>query len=518
MKFRSLIFHEFRLSKKSVILQTTLMLLWIALTWGILLSSASNDLSDNESHGMIGIIVIMTALIGSMSLLLDENFKSDVNSGWLNYSYALPIKPLERTASRFVRRFSAVLINALLSICNTAALCAYSSQPFGANYIVWHILIPAAVILHSLPNNIFMLRARSSADMMKRQTVSGIAMTALMFAVIIVIYKTADVDLKNLSDSEAFIKLPVFTVRDIAWTVPLLLVMMAASFLAAYHSLKSAYPNAVSPEKKNSKINSQASLAVKTDGAKGMLYKELRQNRLMLIFAAIVPILLTSYPFCFPAIGAMTGSTGIDEIFETATNIYIRMLMYVTGIFVISGLMSEVFKGDDKKSWAYFIVSSPQGVKGFLYRKYVTTFMMNLIYMVSGIFADELLMTVNYFVTGRESEASISSLYLLGVFFLMSISALDIPFTVRYGSKKGSMVKIIAMLSLCIIGTAVFSLMPDNIQTKLTETVISIFNGKGNDTLMLILSLLPYIAFAAFLYSYKISCKVFMKGVNEYDK
>lgn len=518
MKFRSLMFQEFRISRKGIVLQTALLLVWIALTWGMLLSAGSNELTDETLSAMINVIIIMTALIGAMSLLMDENFKSNVNSGWLNYSYTLPVKPVERTAAMFVRRFSVVFGSALLSLFNTAALCAYRNETFGANYIVWHIVVLSAVILHSLPNDIFMLRARSGEDMKKMQTVSGVIMTALMAIMIIVIFKASGIDLEKLTDSETFIELPVFTTVSLAWAVPLLLVMMTASFFAAYYSLRSAYPNAVKSEKRNTEVNPQDALNVKMDGANGLLYKELKQNKLMLIFAALTPILLTAFPFCFSAIGAMTGSTGVDEIFETATNVFIRALMFTIGIFVISGLMSEVFRGDDKKLWAYFIVSTPQGAKGFLYRKYVITLVMNLIYMVSGIFADNLLQTVNYFVTGRELTTIMPSLYISGVFMLMFVSALDIPFTVRYGSKKGSIVKMIAMLSLCTVGTAVFSLLPDDIQAKITETAVSVFNGEANDVLMLILSLFPYIALAAFLYSYKIACGVFMKGVNEYDK
>lgn len=518
MKFKSLIFQEFRISRKGIVLQAALLLMWVALTWGMLLSAGSNELTEDALDTMINVIIIMTALIGAMSLLMDENFKSNVNSGWLNYSYTLPIKPLERTAAMFVRRFSVVFGSALLSLFNTAALCAYRNETFGANYIVWHIIVIAAVILHSLPNDIFMLRARSGEDMKKMQTVSGVIMTALMAIMIIVIFKASGIDLEKLTDSETFIKLPVLTAGALAWAVPLLLVMMAASFFASYYSLRSAYPNAVRPEKKNAEVNFQAELTEKTDGARGLLYKELKQNSVLLIFAALTPILLTAFPFCFSAIGAMTGSTGVDEIFETATNVFIRVLMCTIGIFVVSGLMSEVFRGDDKKLWAYFIVSTPQGAKGFLYRKYVMTLMMNLIYMVSGIFADNLLQTLNYFATGRELTTSMLSFYTAGVFLQMFISALDIPFTVRYGSKKGSMVKMIVMLSLCTVGTVVFSLLTDDARTKFTEIVFSVFNGDANETLLFIVSLLPYIALAAFLYSYKIACGVFMKGVNEYDK
>ena len=503
--------------------------MWIALAWVMLLSLDANEVTSEELPVMVDTVILMNALIGTMSLLMYENFKADINSGWLNYSYALPIKPMERAAARFVRRYSAVFGGVLLSLCNAAAICAHMGKPFGANYIVWHFVVLAMMILSSLPNDFFILRARSGADMKKMQTVSGMTMMGLMVVMVIVIFKLSDVDLEKLAGVESLFKLPVFTADSLLWSVPLLLVMMAANFFVSYFSLRSAYAGAARPIKEIAETDPQKPQVVseikpdikpdvKTDGATGLLYKELKQNRIVFIFATLTPILLTAFPFCFSAIEVMTNNAGVNELFETATNTIIRGLMCVCGIFVVSGLMSEVFRGDDKKLWAYFVVSTPQGVKGFLYRKYVVTVMINLVYMASGIFADNLLATMNYFATGNELMTSMSSLYILGVFFLMSVSSLDIPFTVRYGSKRGSIIKMIIMMSLCTVAVAAYSLMPEDIQEKVTQVLISLYNGEANDALMLITSLLPYIIFAAFLYSYKISCKIFMKGVNEYDK
>lgn len=490
------------------------------MTWGILFSTSFDESEYDILLIIKDIVIIMTALIGSMYLLMDETLKSDINSNWLNYSYTLPIKPYERTTARFVRRFSVCFANLLISIINAIAICFYTDGKFSANYIVWHIVILTIVTLISLPNDIFMTRARSEEDVKKMRTFSGMMTTALMVVMVFIIFKATGISFEMLANEDAPpAKLPVFTAMSLLWAVPSVLVIITASFFASYHGLKSAYSNTAKPEKKDNEINSKTAPAIQKGITKGLLYKELKQNKNIIILAVLTPIIFTAFPFCFSAIEVMTNNIGTDEVFETATNIIIRLLMYVAGMFTISGLMSEVFNGDDKKLWAYFIISVPQGVKGFLYRKYAITFMINIIYMASGFFADNLLATVHYFVTGNEIATNMQMLYLYGVFMLMGISAVDIPFMVRYGSKKGSIVKIIVMLSVCIAGVALFNILPEEICTKIIETAVSIFNGdKVNDWLMLILSISPYIALMAFLYSYRISYKVFIKGVNEYDK
>ncbi|MCM1487575.1 MAG: ABC-2 transporter permease, partial [Firmicutes bacterium] len=463
-------------------------------------------------------IIAISALIVALPLIMDDNFKSDINSGWLNYSYALPIKPTERIAAIFIRRYSTVLVGVLLSICNSAALCSYCAESFGADCIVRHLAVVAAMILMSLPNSIFLLRARSSTEMKKKQTAAGMTMTALIIVMVIVVLKASGVDPSKLSESEKLMEIPTFTSEAFAWVVPLLILMIAASFYTSYCSLRSAYPNHVKPMSKDDEISVQTAASAENSGTVGLLYKELKQNKAVLIFAAVTPLLLTAFPFCFSAIDAIMGNVGADEVFETATNIFVRMLMYAVGVFIVCALMSEVFKGDDKNLWAYFIASAPCGVKGFLYNKYVITLLVNIIYMVSGVFADNLLATVNYFVTGKELTMGASSLYVSGVFLLMAVSAPDIPFTVRYGSRKGSIIKMIIMLLLYALGTAIFFMLPYDVGAKLVETVLSALSGEAGNVLMLILAVFQYIAIAMFLCSYKISCKVFMKGVNECDK
>lgn len=204
MKLRSLMFRELRLSRKSIILQFGLLLAWIALTWGMLLSSGANGITREELLGTADVINIMTALIGAMSLLLDDVFKADINSGWLIYSYTLPITPFERTAARFIRRISVSLAGVALSLCNTAAICAYTGKNFGANHIVWHMVIFSAMILCSLPNNIIMLRVLSQSEMKKAHTSAGLAFAGLIIVMTFAIFMQAMWILQNLPKAIPF--------------------------------------------------------------------------------------------------------------------------------------------------------------------------------------------------------------------------------------------------------------------------------------------------------------------------
>lgn len=513
-KFRSLLFREFRLARKIVIMTACVLLGFTALLWVSLFSAAglTDDIPADSLSAML-------ALFAATPLLLDDTHISDVKYGWAVYSYALPITPFERAAARLVRRLALCGGSCLFCLANSAAICAYFGKAFKANYSVWYVLIFSAVMLTVLPNDFFVLKARNAGDIKKMQTAAGMASLAAMAVLIIAFFKANGIGLQALTDDEAVIALPEFTATALLWAVPLLLLLIAADFFVSYQSLRSAYPNAAKVKiKRDVSAEAKAVLPEKYGEVTGMLYKELKQNRLMLILTAILPVLLTAFPFCFTAIGVITSSQTVEDMFEMATNGIIRGLMLVIGIFTVSGIMSEVFNGDDKKLWAYFVVSSPKGVKGYMYSKYILTLMMNFLYMASWMFADNLLSTVNYFVTGKELETAFTQFYLMEVFLILMISAIDIPFTVRYGSKRGSLVKMTVMLTLCTAAVAVFSFLPDGAREKLLDLASAVLNGEADGILMLVLSLYPYIAFGAFLYSYKVSCKLFLKGADEYDK
>lgn len=507
-KFRSLLFRELRLSRKMTLLHLGLLMLLILMSWGMLMSV-------DEIATIMDVLFLMTAMLASMTLMLDENFKSDVNSGWLVYSYTLPIKPFERAAARFVRINGMCLINLGLSLANCAALCAYLGKPFGANWLVWHIVIFAMITIFALPNELILLRVRSAAELKKAQNTAGLASVGIMVVLIAALWMLSGKSLSDLTGGENLFTLPTFTAGDLAWALPLLLAVMAVSFAVSCNSLKTAFSGS---KPKEAAASETQTFTAKAGVVKGMMYKELRQNRLVLILAAAAPFLLTAFPFCFAAIGVITGETSVDEMFVMMTNPFIRVLMCIAGIFAVSGLTSEVFRGDDRKLWVYFVISSPRGVKGYMYCKYAVTLLVMTVYTAAGIVADRTLEAVKYLVTGyMPSSSGMMPFYGWGVVALLLISAIDIPFSVRFGSKKGSIIKMISMLLLCGAAVTTFSLLPESAQESVMNFFISLADKK-NGLLTVIRIAFPIVAAAAFALSCRISRGVFVKGAEGYDK
>jgi hypothetical protein len=101
---------------------------------------------------------------------------------------------------------------------------------------------------------------------------------------------------------------------------------------------------------------------------------------------------------------------------------------------------------------------------------------------------------------------------------LIFSNSIDIPLMFRFGQKKGSIIKTTAMLVIAIIAVIIWENIPYEWQDAIFNAVDGVLKGKANDEVLLITPISILICLAAYPLSYKISCKLFMKGVNNYDK
>ena len=86
---------------------------------------------------------------------------------------------------------------------------------------------------------------------------------------------------------------------------------------------------------------------------------------------------------------------------------------------------------------------------------------------------------------------------------------IEIPFTLRFGVKNGSIVK---MILFVVVGIAfmIFCMVYAEAVTEFLEN--------GSSILDILLSFLPAVSVAVYYLSYKLSVGLYMKGAEEYDK
>lgn len=232
----------------------------------------------------------------------------------------------------------------------------------------------------------------------------------------------------------------------------------------------------------------------------GLVYKEWKQNRWF-----ILSMILCGFA---PLIVLLIMHDEIKDIGDTP----IRIGGLIAGFLAAGALQMLVLRGDDRKLWGYWITASADGYKGFLRVKYETIFAMIVLYQFTLQCVDR-----GYCAfaadMGNTEVAEISGIAVLLCFVQILLRAIDIPFVYRFGSKKGSFVKLICMIVLTIILLALLFLNIDRLDTffDTCKKVLSVQNSS------LLLSVGLVVCLALYYLSYRITCRLYLKGVEQYD-
>ena len=233
----------------------------------------------------------------------------------------------------------------------------------------------------------------------------------------------------------------------------------------------------------------------------GLVYKEWKQNRwyiLSMIVCGFAPLIVL-----------LIMHDEIKDIGDTS----IRIGGLIAGFLAAGALQMLVLRGDDRKLWGYWITASADGYKGFLRVKYEMIFGMIVLLMFSVQFVDMGYCAVAADM-GKADAAQISGIALLFCFVQILLRAIDIPFVYRFGSKKGSIIKMICMVAGVIILLAFLILNTERFD-MIIESCKKVINVQNSS---LLLSVGLVVCLALYYLSYRITCRLYLKGVEQYDQ
>lgn len=190
--------------------------------------------------------------------------------------------------------------------------------------------------------------------------------------------------------------------------------------------------------------------------------------------------------------------------------------IYIMDFFWADTLSGNLFRYDESKKWASFAISTPKGAEGQIKSKYIGTLI--LFYMVGSLsyIIDMIAGIITGF--GAISVTVISAFF----FFEVLMKAIEIPFIVYFGQKNGNNVKFLIILAIGF-AVGVYFLFGDismfGSMEDFMDWLYNIISGKTGGKIITILSAVtPFATFALYYLSYRISCRLYTKGVMNYDK
>ena len=255
----------------------------------------------------------------------------------------------------------------------------------------------------------------------------------------------------------------------------------------------------------------------------GLLYKNLYQNRLFIILSALAPSVIL-FLMIFVTYFGEESTFSIQAVFQNIANsgIMLRLFSIIIGYIIAEPCLFMVISHDEVKKWAYFSVTTPTGINGQLYVKYVIIFMMCGLTLICTYIIDTVICCITTAITGEEMTSVVTILIILfyGQIFL---KAIDLPFAVRFGTNKGSNVKALMLLGILLIFIIyiLFGPLPADIESFLESIYKFIENlNSGNipDGIFIFQGLFSFISIGGYIISYLISCRLYLKGVESYDK
>lgn len=237
----------------------------------------------------------------------------------------------------------------------------------------------------------------------------------------------------------------------------------------------------------------------------GLIFKEFYQNRKLLWFIF--------FPFLL-----IPGTIVSEAARGTSANSIMMSVMLYEVIIIFFGYMvtTEMMKYDERKAWAAFIISTPQAARGQVASKYG----FSLIVLVGSVF-------VSYIydvIACAAADLDFSALpFISNLFFLLILMlSVEIPFSIRFGSVNGNKYRAMIVILLLFAGMVYLFFGDLSIfgePEKLIDSLIKIVNGEGvPDALLIIMGIFPYFSIAMFYLSYKLSCRLYIKGIESFEK
>ena len=250
----------------------------------------------------------------------------------------------------------------------------------------------------------------------------------------------------------------------------------------------------------------------------GLAYKELKQNLKLILGALVLPGLI-AFPGCawviyeagkYPEGGAQ--ALTLWEQIGTGSGIDLWIGAMGLAFLVTGFLQGAAFRGDDRKVWAGFIASTPQGIRGYLKAKYELIFVMTLLTLFSVMMGDWIMGMVC--ASHGVMWMSLAQVMMILSYVQLALRGLEMPFIIRFGVKNGSIIKSILLALFGIVLLAVFALWGEELASLLTGWD----TGELSALAEYPLALLPVIAGVLYYLSYRLSCRLYMKGAELYDK
>lgn len=182
-KYKSLVYREWKVSKKFYVPRVTLLGLFFILLGYVAILIAKEPTNDSEA-ATLGVLCLSYLFVACIAAMVgDDNgvHKADVDTGWLRFSWALPLTAFEVAMGKYIFKAVMILIGTIFMFVSVWAFTALTDFTLMAEVVYAFFWVLDVVLLFNVFRDLFMLRAVDKKTLKKLSTIFGIVGVALLF-------------------------------------------------------------------------------------------------------------------------------------------------------------------------------------------------------------------------------------------------------------------------------------------------------------------------------------------------
>lgn len=241
----------------------------------------------------------------------------------------------------------------------------------------------------------------------------------------------------------------------------------------------------------------------------GLIYKDLIVSKKTLMMT-VLPAVGISFVMLFALLAAESSVDAIDD-----TMVQVVGLAGMIGFLLLLDLPCVFIKNDENRIWSAFVSSSECSVRDQVGSKYVLPFIIlvafiNLIYFLYMLFD-----VIIYKFIGVTGLSSLINTVILLASVILMFWAIEIPFTVYFGSKTGGMIKI-AVILVITLGIIIYGLYGRE-KLSFDKLYELLFSENTSLAVFAATILIDIGSGVLYILSYKLSCRLYLKGAENYE-
>ena len=245
----------------------------------------------------------------------------------------------------------------------------------------------------------------------------------------------------------------------------------------------------------------------------GYLYKDIRINRnILCIMLGLIAF------FSFFPIMASYGDEEVGAVTEGIVFYGIYFLINGTVFFIVGMIASVFVQTDERKKWGYYNAAAPNGVRQQVGSCYIIVACSITIALAMTCGANYIIRTFSSF-----SIPSAGGMMIVFALICLLMRAIELPFFYAFGSKIGSLVKGLLFVVLILIALIYFMFADLSWLGSRDDFMENLLNWLSNLDIKHLatggfIGKLLIAAVPMYIFSYYISTKVYLKGVDRIEK